>query len=811
MRVILQDLHYALRLFARSPGFTAVAVVTLALGIGANTAIFTVVNAILIERLPYREPARLVAVGEETVRRPGTMNSIGPFNLVRWKERTTTLQDIAAYFDGTTTLVGDGAPEELVVRMVTPNFFDLLGAGPIAGRTFAADEGSEELSDVAMISHGVWQRRFGGDASVVGQSIRLNGRPVEVIGVMPDSFSFFVRDLSFTSRPPDVWQPFVLGARHREWQGRYMGAVARLRDGTTLDQARAEMAGIGAALASEFPQFDTGWTVMLRPLRDARTGGVRQALLVLSGAVACVLLIACANVANLLLARGASRQRELVVRRALGASRLRIAAQLLTETVALALLGGAAGMLVAEWGLDLLVAISPASLTELGPIRVNYTVLAFTAAVSMVTAVVAGLAFAIEGSRADLHGVGVAAWQVGVSQRHRRLRHAFVIGEIALAVVLLVAGGLMLRSFARIRAVDPGFASSNVLTARVALPTHKYSTTEQRLTFFRDAVNRVRALPGVDAAGAVNCVPLSGLCAATSFTIVGRPQPPPGQLPVTEVRVSDEGYFQAMRIALLKGRLFSEQETRQNMHVVVVNETLARQYFSEEDPLGQRLDISMGPPPRRATQIIGVVADVRLSALQTPARPTAYWPHAQLDYPAMTLTVRTASEPAALAPALERIVQSLDQEQPLSDVRTMDQWVERALSPQRFNTVLLMTFAGVAILLAAVGIYGVMSYTVSRLTPEIGLRLALGALQRDIVRMVMTGAIRLSLAGLALGVGLAFLLRATLNRLLYETESTDVVTFAGVIVVLGAVAVLASYLPARRAARTEPVQALRSE
>jgi putative ABC transport system permease protein len=442
---------------------------------------------------------------------------------------------------------------------------------------------------------------------------------------------------------------------------------------------------------------------------------------------------------------------------------------------------------------------------------VNSAVLIFTAAVSMITAVVAGLAFAIEGSRADVHGATADARQIGTSRRHRRLRNAFVIVEIALAVVLLVAGGLMLRSFARIRAVDPGFAPANVLTARVGLPSRKYSTTAQRLAFFREAVNRVRALPGVDAVGAVNCLPLTGLCSATSFTIVGQPQPAPGQLPVTEVRVADEGYFEAMRIAVLKGRLFSERETRENLHVVVVNETLARQYLAGEDPLGQRLEISMGPPPRVPTQIIGVVADVRLAALQTPARPTAYWPHVQLDYPAMTLAVRTASEPAALAPALERVVQSLDPEQPLSDVRTMDQWVERALSPQRFNAVLLIAFAGVSILLAAVGIYGVMSYTVSQLTPEIGLRLALGAPQRDILRMVLADAIRLSLAGLALGVGLAFLLRQTLSRLLYETQASDLATFAGVTLMLGAVAVLASYLPARRAARVEPIQALRSE
>jgi putative ABC transport system permease protein len=810
MRALLQDLRYASRLWIRSVGFTVVAVITLALGIGATTAIFTVVHAVLIAQLPYREPDRVIVLSEEWVRRPGVANVIGPFNLVRWRERQQTLEQIAGYFDGRVNLVGGGAPEEVIWQSVTTNFFDTLGASPLLGRGFVDAEGADGANNVAVISHGLWLRRFGGEASVIGRTIQINGRAAQVIGVMPSRFSFLVRDTSLVGKPADIWMPFALAGGYREWQGRYMGAVGRLRANVSIEESRAEMRAIASALEQEFPQFDTGWSIMVRPVRDALTGSIRPALVVLTGAVGFVLLIACANVANLLLARGATRLREIALRRALGASRLRVAAQLLTETLALALAGGAAGLLVAQWGLAALLALSPPGLADIGAVQLNKTALAFTLILSILTAVASGLAFAIEGSRTDVHDVlADGARQVGVSLRHRRLRSAFVVAEIALAVVLLVGAGLMMRSFARVRAINPGFDAENVLTARVGLPTRKYSTPEVRLGFFREAVDRLRALPGVESAGAVSFLPLAGLGAATSFTIVGQPAPAPGQAPVADVRVCDNGYFEAMRIALVGGRTFSDREMRERANVVIVNETLARQHFPGQDPIGQRLDISMGAPPRVATEIIGVVADVRLAEIQVAARPTTYWPHPQLDYPAMTLTVRTASSPLTLAPALERLIQELDADQPVSEVRSMDEWLGLAVAQRRFNTFLLLTFAGVAVVLAAVGIYGVISYSVGQRTPEIGLRLALGASERDILTMVVGNASKLAFTGLAIGLGLALILNRTMSGLLYETSGTDPVTIGVVILLLGPVAILASYLPARRASRVEPIQALR--
>ena len=807
MASLFQDFRFALRSCSRSPGFTTVAVLAFAIGIGANTAIFTVVHTVLLQRLPMSDPDRVVMVWEETSRRPGRPNTVGPANLVRWIERATSFDQLAAYFEGRTNLTGAGAPEELTVQVVTPNFFATLGTTALLGRTFAPGEGG----DFAVLSHALWKRRFGGDLSIVGRSIQLNGRSTQIIGVMPPGAGVFLRDMTTVGRPVDLWTPFLLGPEYRQWQGRYMAAVARLRPGVSSTAAQLEMRTIAAAIENELPQNDTGWSVLLVPIRDAITGSIRPALLVLSGAVGFVLLIACANVANLLLARGAARQRELAVRRALGASRARIASQLLTESLVLALLGGAAGLLVAEWGIDALAALSPIDLDSAGPLRLNPSVLAFTAAVSLLTALASGIAFAIEGSRAEVQDTLTDSTRLVGVLRHRRVRQAFVVAEIALAVVLLFGAGLMLRSFANIRGVHPGFEPANVLTARVNLPLRKYSTSPLRRRFFRDATERLRALPGVEAAGAISFLPLAGPGAGTSFAIVGRQAPAPGQSPLLDVRVSDNGYFEAMRVPLIRGRLFNARELGENTHVAIVNDALARQYFPGVDPIGQRIEISMGLPPIVPSEIIGVVGDVRHVDLQTAARAMAYWPHSQLDYPAMTLTIRTSSDPATIAPAVEREIQSLDKDQPLSDVRTMSQWVGKSLAERRFTALLLAVFAAVAILLAAVGIYSVMSYAVTQRTAEIGLRLALGANERDILRMVVTGASRLTLVGLTLGIAMALALSGTLAKLLYQTRGTDPLTLVAVAILLGAVALLASYLPARRAARIEPVQALRHQ
>jgi putative ABC transport system permease protein len=808
---IFQDIRYAIRLCLRTPGFTAIAVLALALGIGANTAIFTIVNAVLLEPLPFRDPGRLVVMWETNARRPGRPNTIGPHNFIRWRERATAFERMAPFYDYRVNLTGSGEPEEIIDMVVTPDFFPTLGISPLVGRTFAEDEGPEGHEAVAVLSYALWQRRFAGDPGVVGRTIQVNGRGITVIGIMPAEMKLFIKRWSLTGKPPDLWTPFAFTQASREPRGRFMSAIARLKPGVAITEAQAQMDTIAAGLTKEFPQFNTGWGALLVPMHRELSGDVRPALLVLTGAVGFVLLIACANVANLLLARGATRQREIAIRSALGAGRIRVIRQLLTESLVLCVLGGAFGLLVAQWGLALLLSISPVSLADLGPVELSYPVLAFTAAVSLVTAIVCGFAPAFEGSRGNVQdALKDGARQIGASVRHRRIRQAFVVGEIALAVVLLVGAGLMIRSFGTLRGVNPGFDAHNVLTARLSIPGRRYPTEEKRVDFFANLVARVAAIPGVESAGAISFLPLAGAGSATGFTIVGQPAPLPGQGPSTDVSVCDNGYLRTLKVPLLRGRLFAEREMREKSNVVIINDALAKRYFPNEDPIGKSLVIAM-TDPNVPTEIIGIVGNVKFSDLATEARPTTYWPHPQLAYSAMTLTLRTASDPGSFAPLVEREVHAMDKDQPIGDVRTMDQWVSRTLSQAKFSSTLLTTFAGLALALAAIGIYGVMSYSVTQRTSEIGIRLALGAEARDILGMVVGNAIKLAAIGLSIGVVLALALSRTLTSLLFETAGTDPLTFSAVVFVLGGVAVAASYFPARRASRIPPVEALRAQ
>jgi putative ABC transport system permease protein len=595
----------------------------------------------------------------------------------------------------------------------------------------------------------------------------------------------------------------------RQPRGRYMLALARLKPGVDHTEAQAQMNTIAAGLTSEFPEFDTGWSVRLVPLERELSGEIRPALLVLSGAVAFVLLIACANVANLLLARGAVRQREIAIRSALGANRGRVVRQLLTESLVLGVAGGLVGLLVARWSLDALLASSPVELSAAGHVRLSYPVLAFTGLVSFITAIVCGIAPALESARADVQdSLKEGARQAGSSLRHRRLRQAFVVAELALAVVLLIGAGLLLRSLRSMQRVNPGFASGNVLTMRVALPFARYKETGKRIAFFSSAVARLGQMPGVRSAGAISFLPFAGLGAATDFTIVGEPPPAPGHENVVDVKVCDNGYFAAMKVPLLRGRLFTERELHEKSNVVVISEEMARRFFPGTDPIGRQVSIDMTDPVV-PTEIVGVVGDVKDVDLVTETRAMSYWPHPQLPMTAMTLVVRTSSEPLAMAAAAEAEVHALDRDQPVSDVRTMDQWVARSLAQTRFSSLLLTIFAALALVLACIGIYGVMAYAVSQRTSEIGVRLALGADRRDILRLIVGNAVRLTALGLLAGIVLSLALSRSLASLLFETRGTDPVTFITVISVLGVVALVASYIPARRAARIPPVEALR--
>jgi putative ABC transport system permease protein len=813
LETTMLDLQYAFRMLRKTPGFSAVAIATLALGIGANTAIFSVINAVLIEPLPFKDPSRLVVLWEEQARRPGRPNVVGPANYVRWRERATSFENMSAFTATRLNLTGAGAPIELAAHVVTTGFFETLGVSPIAGRMFTAQETTDPAAtQVVMLSHALWSTRFGSDATIAGRTIQLGGRSFTIAGVMPSDVRLALRNGNGT-KPPDVWVPLAFNADARQPRGRGFSVIARLKPGVSIVQARAEMLTIAKGLQAELPQFDTGWTNQVVPLRDELAGEVKPALVVLAGAVSFVLLIACANVANLLLARGARRQQEIAVRCAIGAGRRRVIRQLLTESLLLGALGGLAGLLVAHWTLKALLMLSPVEVAGLGHIGLSYPVLAFTATASLMTAVLAGFTPAFAVSRADFTALKNGVRQIGTDVRRRRLRHALVVAELALAVVLLFGAGLMLRSFAGMQRIDTGFDAHNVLTMRVTLPGQRYSEPGSSTRFFQEMTRRVRALPSVEAAGTVSFLPFSELGAATGFTIVGRPIPPPGQGFVTDVRVCDQGYFDSMHIALRRGRWFTEREMREQANVVIVNEALARQYFSDQDPIGQRLSISMTVSAQGApTEIVGVVADVRYGDLTAATtRPMSYWPHPQLPYPGMTLTVRAAANPLGLTSAIEKEIQSLDKDQPVADVRTMEQWMARALSRERFSSTLLAAFAGLALLLASIGIYGVMSYAVSQRQSEIGVRLALGAEPGRVRQMILGAGLKLVVAGLTIGLGAGLLLSRALTTLLYQTRLADPATLVSVTLLLAAVATLAIYLPARRASRLNPIIALRAE
>ena len=811
MEAVWQDLRYGARMLVKSPAFTAVAILALALGIGANTAIFSVVNAVLIRSLPFREPDRLVMVWENNRNRGRDQNVISPANYQDWREQNAVFESMAAMFDTRSNLTGADDPEEVATQLVEANFFDLLGVGAALGRTFVPEEGQPGNDQVVVLSQGLWKRRFGGDPALVGKTIKLNGRDFTVVGIAPARFQLLIRQGSQTGNQAELWMPLAFSETSRVRRGRSMMAIARLKPGVTHAQAQTEMDGIGKRLEEQYAAFNTGWGINLVPLQNQLVGAIRPALLVLLGAVAFVLLIACANVANLLLARAASRQREMAIRAALGARRSRIIRQLLTEATVLSVLGGALGLGLAIWGVDLLLALAPKDLTGLKEVGIEYRVLGFTIAVSVLTGVLFGLAPALEASRPNLNeslkegGRGAAA-----GGRSHRWRSAFVVVEVALALVLLIGAGLMIRSFARLNSVDPGFDSNKLVSARIQLPASRYGENSQRIAFFKQLSDRVQAIPGVRSAGAISFLPFAGGGAATSILVEGRPEPPPGQRLTGDVRVVDGGYFETMGIPLLQGRTFTERELTQESHVVMINETMARDFFPGEDPIGKRVTIAM-KDQNQPSEIIGVVRDVRHVGLETPARAMTYWPYPELVYTGMTLVVRAEGEPVALAGAIRREVLALDKDQPIADVNTMEQLLSASTSRARFSATLLGVFAGVALLLAAVGIFGVMSYGVSERTHEIGLRMALGAQPSSVLLLIVRQGMVLTLTGIAIGLAAAIALTRVMASLLYGVTPTDLTTFAAISVLLALVALVACYLPAKRATKVDPMIALRYE
>ncbi|HEX4947024.1 MAG TPA: ABC transporter permease, partial [Blastocatellia bacterium] len=772
----------------------------------------SVVNAVLLEPLPYKDADNIVLVWENNRRRsPDQRNVVNPANFMDWQEQNTVFSEMAAFIDVSAILTNDGEPEELPAQLASPNLFTLLGVEAIRGRAFNSDDGKPDAPRVAVISYGLWQRRFGGDPNIIGRKLILNRNESTVIGVMPVGFQWHIRQNSLSGRVADVWMPYVITSEMRQRRGRFLSTVARLKPGVTIAQAQAEMTGLGARLEQQYSDFNTNWGVNVVPLRTQLVGEIRLALWILLGAVAFVLLIACANVANLLLARATARQKEIAVRAALGATRGTVIRQLLTESVMLSVLGGSAGLVLAWWGTEALIRLSPPELADLQAVQISLPVLLFTFVIALLTGIIFGLVPAVEAARVDLNEtLKEGGKNPGSTSRSHRLRNVFVVAEVALALVLLICAGLLIRSFAHLQAVDPGFNASNLLTMRVSLPGRKYDNDQKRLTFFRQAIERMQTLPGVEAAGAISFLPFAGPGAGTSVAIEGRPPLPAGQQLTTGVLVSDWNYFRTMQIPLKRGRLFTEQEATEMRHVVVINEAFAQKYFPNEEPLGKRIIISM-KDENVPTEIIGIVADSKFTTLDSTVEPMSYWPHPELVYPSMTLVLRTKGEATSLAAAARDVIRALDSEQPVSDVRTMESVLAKSVSRARFNTLLLAVFALVALLLAAVGIYGVMAYSVSQRSHEIGIRMALGARQNDVLQLVLRQGMKLALLGVAIGLGAAFGLTRLLTTLLFGVKATDPFTFAGIALLLAGIALLACYIPARRATKVDPMIALRYE
>ena len=804
MQFFWQDLRYGFRNLLRNPGFCAVAILALALGIGPNTAIFTMVNAVLLRPLPLPEPNRVVMIWGTLLKSGFDQLPVSPADYLDWKRQSTSFEEMGAAFaipEYGLNVSGVGEPERVSAATASREFLPALGIKPIAGRNFLPEEDRPEGTPVMMISNAYWQRRFHSDPSAIGRSLTVDGKPRTIVGVVPHHLGEIVA--------ADLWLPTAIDPKTTERQNHNYGIVALLKRGVTTAQARAEMSVIAQRLEREYPASNTGWGTTVFPLSEMFAGRIRPVLLVLLGAVGLLLLIACANLANLLLARAASREKEIAVRGALGAGRGRLIRQLLTENLVLAVAGGTLGLLLAVWSVNALRGVMPDMLPLLQHMSVNLPVLVFTLGLSVVTGLLFGLVPAWKAAHTDLNtSLKEAAGRSESAGGSQRIRGFLLALEVALAVLLSVSAGLLLRSFTRVTAVNPGVRVDNVLTMALSLPRVKYDTPLKRANFYKDLTEHLQSLPGVRSAGAVLFLPLrvsilSFRIGVNSFDIEGRPAPPKGQEPMADYRMATPDYFKTVGIALRQGRLFDNHDDLNAKRVAVVNEAMVRKHFPNENPLGRRI---MG-----GHEIIGVVADAKLYGLDAPIEPAIYVPHLQHPGESMGLVVWTEGDPASIAGAVRREILKLDPEQPISSVRTMEKVLSESLMLRRVSMLLLIVFAALALTLATVGIYGLTAYAVSRRTHEIGLRVALGASQSQVLRLVVVRSLATSLIGAAIGMAGAFQLTRALSAMLYGVTATDPLVFAGVPVLLVAVSVVASYLPARKAMRIDPLVALRYE
>jgi putative ABC transport system permease protein len=801
---IWKDIRFGLRTLARNPGTTLAALLALALGIGANTAIFSVVSGVMLEPLPYPEPDELMFVLEKNPELGFPRFSVSPHNFEDWRRESRSFTGLVAIDNTRMNLTGGDQPESVQGVRVSADFFRVLGKEPVRGRGFRREEERLGSHRVAVISHGLWQRRFGSEPSAVGATLRLDGEPYTIVGIAPPGFDF--------PQERDLWVPLAFDMAQENRGGHYLLVLGRLADRVSEEQAQAEMDGIAARIARAYPDVQTGWGVEIVPLRELIVEDVRPALLILLVFVSFVLLIACANVANLLLARVASRERELAVRTALGAGRARLVRQMLTETMVLFLAGGALGLLLAFWGIRALLALDPDGIPRAQEIGLDGRVLAFTLLVSLLTGLLFGLVPALSAAGRQLAESlkeGGRAMAGGV--RGRLMRNLLVLGQVALTLVLLVGAGLLIQSFSRLQAVDPGFRPEGVLTARVALPPAEYAEPARQIAFHQHLLERLQGLPGVESAATIFPLPLGESNMVLAFTVEGRPAPPPNEVPNTNVRGVSPDYFRVLGIALRQGRVFTHQDVQGSLPVVVVNETMAKKIWPGESPLGKRITFGDPAQPGDWLTVVGVVADVRHQALNEEPGSEAYWPQYQQPFADASLVLRTSRDPASLADGVRQAVRSLDPNLPVDQIRTMEDRVAQSLAQSRFKMVLLTLFAGLALVLAAVGLYGVVSYSVAQRTHEIGIRMALGAERRNVLRLVVRQGMVVVLIGVAVGLAGAWYASRFLAGQVYGVSAKDPVTFLAVPLVLLAVALLANYLPARRATQVDPLVALRQE
>jgi len=802
METLIKDLRYAFRGLLKRPGFTVIALIALALGIGANTAIFSLVNAVVLQPLPFPDPDRLVWVFGN-IRNGGNRASVSPPDFLDYRNHNKTFEQFAA--SGTmplsVTLTGAGEPERLQVSSITGNYFQAFGVVPALGRGFTLENEKTGQDQVTVLSHAFWQRRFGGDPGIVNKTIVLNGKACEVLGVMAEGVTL--------PQVADLWMPMNFDGDEdmKLRQAHFLRPIGRLKPGVSLMQAQVDTDVIASHLEQQFPASNTGWSLRLIPLKEQLFGSSRTTVLVLFGAVAFVLLIACANVANLLLVRAAARQKEIALRAALGASRLRIVRQMITESLLLAICGGALGALLATWGVDLLVKLSESSIPRTAQIKIDATVLGFTLLISVVTGVLFGLAPALRTAKVNIIDAlkeGVRGDSQGTTRS--RVRSVLVVLESAIAVILLIGAGLLVRSLIALQNVDPGFDANNVLTLRVDLPRLKYNTPDKTRNFFQELETRVSGLPGVETVGMVTELPLSGQLNDIPFTVEGRPPVSPDQAFGADFRRVNQNYFNALRIPLLRGRNFTEQEVRQNDQVLIVSQQLVDAVFPNEEALGKRLITVLGGVPY---EIIGVVGDLRDRAMERPPFPAMYFPTQQTG--GTNLVVRTKGDPLSIVGAVRNEVRAIDPDQPIAAVRPMTEWISTSTATPRYRTTLFALFAALAMVLAATGIYGVISYSVAQRTHEIGVRMALGARRVDVLKLVVRQGMVLTFIGVILGLLGALALTRVMSTLLFGVTAKDPLTFAVVAALLLAVAFIACFVPARRATKVDPLTALRYE